>query len=200
MVQAIDKNKEYGMYDGIYGKYYLTNYSSPTKWYENLPTYDKSASETILLVDHSVVHDDIEAMAYVAEFKYKPQKWALGNLQMYHNDSRKVYMFIGTDVNNPFELGGEVEFGIEDEIHIIDKPCMVTLPAGMKHGPINVTKVKKPFIQMELCPEEPFCLPEYSEAKDQKAKPIGIYDGKYGRYFCTNHNRTIPYWFNSTPN
>lgn len=65
-------------------------------------------------------------------------------------------MHIGTDPDNPLDLGGEVEFclGPEMEKHIITTSDAVYLPADFIHGPWIIRNVTRPFIMVtvEQCP------------------------------------------------
>jgi len=60
------------------------------------------------------------------------------------HDFDEVWMFVGTVKDNPRELGGELDFWLEDEHYIIDKSCMVFLPRGLKHGPCGIKKIDSP--------------------------------------------------------
>ncbi|OGN99092.1 MAG: hypothetical protein A2Y58_03550 [Chloroflexi bacterium RBG_13_51_52] len=68
----------------------------------------------------------------------------------------EVVMHLGTDPDNPLDLGGEVEFclGPEMEKHILTTSNMVYLPADFIHGPWIIRKVTRPFIMVtvEQCP------------------------------------------------
>lgn len=68
----------------------------------------------------------------------------------------EVVMHLGTDPDNPLDLGGEVEFclGPEMEKHILTTSDMVYLPADFIHGPWIIRKVTRPFIMVtvEQCP------------------------------------------------
>ena len=55
-------------------------------------------------------------------------------------------MFLGMDPDDPFELGGEVEFWIEEEKHIITRTCALFVPKGIYHCPFYIRKVKRPFM------------------------------------------------------
>ena len=67
----------------------------------------------------------------------------------------EVIFHIGSDPDNPLDLGGEVIFylGKEKEKHVIDKSCMVYLPAGFIHSPWIVHKVKRPFVIVTVMQE-----------------------------------------------
>ena len=55
-------------------------------------------------------------------------------------------MFLGMDPDDPFELGGEVEFWIEEEKHIITRTCAIFVPRGIFHCPFYIRKVARPFM------------------------------------------------------
>ena len=60
----------------------------------------------------------------------------------------EVFMHLGTDPENPFDLGAEVEMhvGPEMEKHVITKSTIICLPANFAHGPWRVLKVRRPFL------------------------------------------------------
>lgn len=60
------------------------------------------------------------------------------------HDSDEIICFFGSDPENPYDLGGEVEIWLEDDRHVIDRSAMIFVPAGMKHCPLNITRVDRP--------------------------------------------------------
>ena len=64
--------------------------------------------------------------------------------QHYH-DSSEYIGFIGYDYKNPHELGAEIEFWYEDEKYIINKSCVLYIPAMLHHGPMKYLKIDSPF-------------------------------------------------------
>jgi len=64
----------------------------------------------------------------------------------------EVVIHLGTDPDNPLDLGGEVEFclGPELEKHIITTSDLVYLPADFIHGPWIIRKVTRPFIMVTV--------------------------------------------------
>lgn len=60
------------------------------------------------------------------------------------HDYDEVIAFIGTDLNNPYDLGAEVELWLGDEKHIITKTSLVFIPAGLKHCPLVFLRVDRP--------------------------------------------------------
>ncbi|MEM2320399.1 MAG: hypothetical protein QXS79_00720 [Candidatus Bathyarchaeia archaeon] len=76
---------------------------------------------------------------------------------MYHT-ADEIFLFIGTDPENPLDLGGEVEFwlgcGEDAEKYIITKPTCIHIPAGLVHAPIVFRNVRRPFIEV-ICYTKP---------------------------------------------
>jgi mannose-6-phosphate isomerase-like protein (cupin superfamily) len=56
----------------------------------------------------------------------------------------EILAFMGGDPGNPLELNGEVELFIGDERHLLTKSCLVYIPAGVPHCPMNFLRVDRP--------------------------------------------------------
>jgi hypothetical protein len=68
------------------------------------------------------------------------------------HDYDEYLFFWGTNGADIEEFGAEVELclGEEEEKHIITKPCIVYLPRGLKHCPLNFKVVNKPILFMDI--------------------------------------------------
>ncbi len=60
------------------------------------------------------------------------------------HDYDEIIAFIGTNHDDPYDLGAEVELWLGDEKHIIKKTSLVFIPAGLKHCPLTFLKVDRP--------------------------------------------------------
>ncbi|SDP42359.1 cupin domain-containing protein [Desulforhopalus singaporensis] len=58
----------------------------------------------------------------------------------------EVLCFIGTDPENPRDLGGEIEFHIDGEVHVFDTTTVIFLPKGLPHCPFVHKRVDRPFL------------------------------------------------------
>jgi hypothetical protein len=58
--------------------------------------------------------------------------------------------FIGGNVKDITDFGAEIEFTLGGEKHKITSPAVVSIPAGVKHCPIAITKVTKPLVFLEI--------------------------------------------------
>lgn len=63
-----------------------------------------------------------------------------------NHDWDEYLVFLGTDPEDPTDLGGEVEFWMEDEKHIITKTCAIFVPRGVYHCPLYIRRVDRPFV------------------------------------------------------
>jgi hypothetical protein len=62
------------------------------------------------------------------------------------HDFDEIIGFLGTDAQNPRDLGGEMELWLENEKYILQNTCLVFVPRGLKHCPMIARKVNRPFI------------------------------------------------------
>ena len=62
------------------------------------------------------------------------------------HDFDEIIGFVGNDPDNPADLGGEVELWLEDEQYFLTKSCLIYCPAGLRHCPLRVTRVDRPFL------------------------------------------------------
>ncbi len=82
---------------------------------------------------------------YVKPFKME--------LQSHHHDVDEYLFFLGgqlPDLTANFDAEIEIFLGPEYERHIITKPCILFIPKGMEHNPMDIKRVGKPLLFMPL--------------------------------------------------
>lgn len=62
------------------------------------------------------------------------------------HDFDEVVGFLGSNWQNPGDLGGEVEFWLEDEKYTLTKSCLIFIPKGLRHCPLTVKRVDRPIL------------------------------------------------------
>jgi hypothetical protein len=62
----------------------------------------------------------------------------------------EVVTFFGTNFKDPQELCGEVELWLDGEKHVMTRSFLAYIPAGMKHCPLIVRKVKRPIFHFTV--------------------------------------------------
>jgi hypothetical protein len=84
------------------------------------------------------------------------------------NDTHELLCFLGGNPENIRDLGAEVKLhlGPDNEEHIINDATVVTIPPGLKNGPITISNFSRPFILLRI-----LNLKEYQDRLD--AEPEG---------------------------
>lgn len=189
------------LFSGKYGKYLFTNFMEVEPWWYNDPTkFDKSTVTSVLSVNGTVLES--EKPWYINySWKMKADPAGTGRQPTIHNESNTIIYFCGTTPERQWDLNAEIEFTIENEKHIINKPCAVYIPKGVKFGPISYTKVDYPVLQIYILPDTPW----YKNAIDELNAPINqetekvetfpMYGGKWGKCIITNSNRFEAAWY-----
>ena len=109
------------------------------------------------------------------------------------HDTHELLCFLGGKPGNIRDLGAEVRISLGDdkEEHIINDATVVSIPAGLKHGPIAVNKYSRPFMLLRM-----INTPEYQAKLDAKADEKDMFSTmtlkeghkypKYGKKYWMN--------------
>ncbi|NLE08869.1 MAG: hypothetical protein GX631_06410 [Dehalococcoidales bacterium] len=67
-------------------------------------------------------------------------------------ETHELYIFVGGDPTNILDFGAEISFklGEAQEEFIIREPTVMTIPPGMKYGPIKTNKYEKPYVLLRI--------------------------------------------------
>jgi mannose-6-phosphate isomerase-like protein (cupin superfamily) len=112
------------------------------------PLTDTILSPTISFRGNS----DLPGAGINMGFRYyvKPYKM---ELQSHHHDVDEYLFFLGgqlPDLTANFDAEIEIFLGSEYEKHIITKPCILYIPRGFEHNPMDIKRVGKPLLFMPL--------------------------------------------------
>ena len=64
----------------------------------------------------------------------------------------EIIGFLGSNPDDPADLGGEIEIWIDGEQHIITRSAMVFVPGGLKHCPLILRRVDRPIFHYTVVP------------------------------------------------
>ena len=64
----------------------------------------------------------------------------------------EVLAYLGTDPKDPHDLGGEIEFWLEDQQFNLTRSFLVYIPAGMKHCPLKHIRIDRPIFHFTMGP------------------------------------------------
>jgi hypothetical protein len=62
----------------------------------------------------------------------------------------EIALHFGGDWNNPEDLGGEIDFGVENDFLVLNTSCAFFAPRGLYHCPVIWKKWSKPHIEMAI--------------------------------------------------
>lgn len=67
-----------------------------------------------------------------------------------HDDADELIGFFSSDPENPYDLGGEIEYTVGGEAHLLTKTTMIFVPAGVKHNPMRILRVDRPIFHFSV--------------------------------------------------
>lgn len=70
--------------------------------------------------------------------------------ESHKHDFDQIIFFMGGDPNNVVDFDAEVEMGLDDVINLVTYSACVYIPKGLIHGPLNIKKVTKPFMFIDI--------------------------------------------------
>ena len=87
------------------------------------------------------------------------------------HDFHETLCFIGGNPEDINDLGAEIHLCLGDELeeYVITTATIVSIPPGLKHCPLKVTKITKPFIFLEISTTK-----EYGQPTGGEASPASI--------------------------
>lgn len=84
--------------------------------------------------------------------RYSPEEAPYSILDTQTHEYGTFLVLLGTDYDDPFDLGAEVDLyiGPEKEKHTITQSSVAFIPADLVHGPMKVKKAQRPFNFLEI--------------------------------------------------
>jgi len=128
------------MAESKYGKYIVSELKTQFTA-EKTAQYAKWATR-ILWMDDKIVD---RAFQMNCSWYLRPAEHVTAEgLGSHTHDTDEIIGFFGGNPEDPYNLGGKIEFWIEDEKHIITKSSMIFIPKGMRHCPLKLLQVDRP--------------------------------------------------------
>ena len=103
------------------------------------------------------------------QFVRKPFK---GDNPAHTHNFQEFLAWYGSNPDDPDDFGGEVVFYIGEDLvkHVFTRPTVVSLPPGLVHCPLEITRVDRPIIQIEIMLATPDGSPPTREPFFEKDK------------------------------
>jgi hypothetical protein len=143
------------MAESKYGKYIVTEDRMPPEPAEMTRAMEDQAREGKIL-DRTLLLGIMDAIVPgCSMFVGCEILWGLPggkpvSIEIEHShDFDEVIGFGGTNRNYPRELGGEIEFLMGGETHILTKTCLIFVPRGVTHCPVTFRRIDTPIFMFE---------------------------------------------------
>lgn len=117
------------------------------------PTFTEREASRVLSLDSEVVKGGL----YTETAWFWPGDWPAhkgeeGTIKEHTHEFPEVIAFVGSNPDDRYDLGGEIEVWIDGKQNIINKSFLAFIPAGVKHGPIRIKKVERPIFHFTAGP------------------------------------------------
>jgi hypothetical protein len=85
---------------------------------------------------------------------YVEAVWVVGSIPRSHpehcHDHDEILGFVGSNMDDPADLGAEIDFVVDGVKTTITKTCFIHVPAGVKHGGLCFRKIDRPVFQIAM--------------------------------------------------
>jgi mannose-6-phosphate isomerase-like protein (cupin superfamily) len=65
----------------------------------------------------------------------------------------EVIGFVGTNENDPYDLGGEITIWLDNDETILKRTSLIFIPAGTSHCPIQFNRIERPIFYVIISPK-----------------------------------------------
>ena len=144
--------------EGEMGKYILQDLHDPNMGTPAFQEMYKKFSKRILWIDNNVMPGSFQMNT--AWYYAVPEKDPVFEEHVHEYD--ELIGFFGSNPEDPYDLGAELEVTLEGEKHILTKTSLIFCPAGMKHMPLSIKRVDRPIFHFSIV-----VGPEYNGAAYQ---------------------------------
>ncbi len=133
--------------DGEFGKYIVQELRAPA-FSQEFSEFYKTYAKRLLWMDKNVVPGAFQMNIswYMSASEMRP---LLKHEEHYH-DNDELIGFLGSDPNDPYDLGGEIEVGVGGELHRLTKSSIIFFPAGLKHLPLSIIELHRPILHFSI--------------------------------------------------
>lgn len=126
-------------------KYFVTELEGQVGEAPWSPQFSKDEAMRLIALDNDIR----DGAFYMETAWFWPGKWVetkgdTGVIKEHNHEFNETIAYIGTNPDDPYDLGGELDFWIDGKQNIIDRSFVAYIPAGTKHGPITINRIDRP--------------------------------------------------------
>lgn len=139
------------VYDNVSGgekvKYFVQDLKEPPGMMgeDFRPIYEKFAKR-ILWMDSNVCEGAFQMNT--AWYFNVPERDPI--FPIHSHPDNELIGFYGSNKDDPYDLGGVIEFTVDGEAHRLTRTTMIYLPGGTVHNPLRVLEVNRPIFHFSI--------------------------------------------------
>lgn len=133
--------------EGEYGKYVVSTLQTPFIP-ESFQEIYKQWGRRVLWIDGHLVPGAFQMN--ISWYHSAPDMRPLYKHDEHSHDFDELIGFIGSNPEDPEDLGGVIEVGINGEMHRLTKSSIIFMPAGMKHLPLSIISLERPILHFSI--------------------------------------------------
>ena len=130
---------------GKFDKYFITQTKPSQTLEEYGQDYESTNVEYPVNIDSEADGKVPGAFYFSPHIVVRPTAKNAKSMKPHCHDFDEYMLFMSFDPTNPADLGGEVEFWIEDEPHRFSKTTAIFIPRFTWHSPLIMRRVDRPF-------------------------------------------------------
>lgn len=133
-----------------YAKYIITEKKPEPKLHESIRRWRERTSDSQTFLLH--IDDDVVKGAPWVNCVWFLKAPGEPTRKAHTHDFDEILALFGTNPEDPYDLGGEVEFWLGDEKYTLTKSCIIFVPKGLKHCPLIIKRVDRPIFHFSSGP------------------------------------------------
>ena len=133
--------------DGEFGKYIVKTLKTPEFSPEFMEIY-KQWGRRLLWMDTNVVPGAFQMN--ITWYHSAPDMRPLYKHDEHSHDFDELIGFLGSIPDDPYDLGGVIEVGINGEMHRLTKSSIIFLAGGLKHLPLSIISLERPILHFSI--------------------------------------------------
>ena len=133
--------------EGKYGMYVVQELKAP-QFSPGFAEFYKTYAKRLLWMDSRVVPGSFQMNTswYMSASDCRP----LLKHDEHVHDFDEMIGFLGSNPDDPYDLGAEIEIGINGELHRLTKSTIIFMPAGMKQLPLSIISLERPVLHFSI--------------------------------------------------
>ena len=163
------EEKNYVLNDeGEYGKYVVSSLKPPYMPPEFVEIY-KQWGTRVRWIDGDVVPGAFQMN--ISWYHSAPDMRPLYKHDEHSHDFDELIGFLGSNPDDPDDLGGVIEIGLNGETHRLTRSSVIFLPAGMKHLPLSIISLERPILHFSISMNSKYAYKPTDEKEAEYQQP-----------------------------